>query len=709
MSIMLILSLAGCGDSEIATTSNPQSAPTSNDGTSGSSASKGPANVKNPAEAKSPAQSAKSAGDKQQAKTSNAAQKPADNPPADETLTEVEAIEKIRKFNGRANFGQKPDDQSVVGVWYKGPPVTDDGLAYLKHFPKLKNLQVFHLNNVTDAGLAHIAGLTNLDFLRLDGVKATDDGLAHLKGLTKLKTLELMGTEIKGAGLIHIKDLTGLEKLSLSFNSDLTDAALVHLKGLTNLKTLALDDTNVTPAGVDELKKALPNCQILTSLETALTIDRSKASTPKTADGGPPSQSTSTAAGDWPQWRGPNRDNLSAETGLLEEWPENGPPMLWENTAMGSGYSSFVVERDKLFTMGVKKNKSFLIAIDVNAKGKTLWELPIADNPTVYSTPTIDGDVVYALGLEGDLVCAETSGGKEIWRRNIKNDFGGDYMSRGMGGGYAESVLIDGDKLICTPGAKDAMVVCLNKHNGETIWKAAYPSDVGPNGVDFAGFASAVISEACGIRQYVQLAGRGLISVAADDGRTLWTYNGIADTHANIPTPIVSGDYLLASTAQPGTNAPGMVFLHLVPNEGGVKAEEVYKHSNRVASNHHGGMVHVGDYIYMGHGYNRGFPMCMELKTGKTAWRPGRGPGTGSAAVLYADGRIYFWYENGVMALVEATPEKYVLKGKFKVGENIGGEWAHATIAGGCLYVRTWGRLKCYDLKRHEESQAKAN
>jgi outer membrane protein assembly factor BamB len=395
--------------------------------------------------------------------------------------------------------------------------------------------------------------------------------------------------------------------------------------------------------------------------------------------------------GAWPQWRGPNRDGVCPETGLLAKWEEGGPPLAWQAEGLGKGYSSIAIAGDKIFTLGQRREGTVLLALRLS-DAKELWAAKVSGgNPNC--TPTVDGQRVYALGRDGDLVCAETATGKELWRKSFPKDFGGQMMS---GWGYSESPLVDGDRLICTPGAKDAMLAALDKQTGHVIWKAALPEDIGPRGRDGAAYSSIVVSQAAGVRQYIQLSGRGVISVAAEDGKFLWAYNRIANGTANIPTPIVHEDYVFCSS---GYNT-GAALLRIVPSAGGMQAEEVYFLKGNEMQNHHGGMVRIGDHIYCGHGHNNGFPLCIEMKTGKVAWRPGRGPGSGSAAVLYADGHLYFRYEDGVMALIEAKPEEYVLKGSFTLASVRGKSWPHPVIADGRLYLRDQDMLMCYDIRQ---------
>jgi outer membrane protein assembly factor BamB len=422
------------------------------------------------------------------------------------------------------------------------------------------------------------------------------------------------------------------------------------------------------------------------------------------------------SAGSWPSWRGPNRDGISPEKGLLDSWSDQGPPLKWKAKGLGKGYSSVSIDGGRIYTMGAaatpKKGGAgprkiggrgrggrgvgstgdcHVIALDLNT-GKTIWSTAVAKGDP-NCTPTIDGDRVYALGRNGELACLDTSDGKLIWTKDLTRDFGGKMMS---GWGYSESPLVDGDKLLCTPGAPDAMIVALDKKTGDTIWRGAAPDDLGSNGADGAGYASIVISHGAGVKQYVQLVGRGIVSFRAEDGKFLWNYNRVANQVANIPTPLVEGDYVFAST---GYQA-GAALLELRKEGDGVAAKEVYFLPGNKVQNHHGGMVLVGDYVYMGNGHNNGFPLCLELKTGKVMWKGGRGAGTGSAAVLEADGELYFRYQDGVMALVEANPEKYVLKGKFNLATHNGESWPHPVIVDHCLYVRDQDALLCYDIAK---------
>jgi len=392
------------------------------------------------------------------------------------------------------------------------------------------------------------------------------------------------------------------------------------------------------------------------------------------------------AAADWPQWGGPTRDSISPEKGLLAEWPDGGPELLWQAKGLGPGYASVSISGDTIFTMGDRGDEEFIIALARDG-GKERWRAKVGGNwgdGGPRCTPAVSGGLVYALSPHGDLACFEAAGGKERWRKSLKEDFGGKMMS---GWGYSESPLVDGDRLVCTPGGDAAGIVALEKETGKEVWRAETP------GLGGAGYSSIVVSEACGVRQYVQLFGKGVAGIRASDGKLLWKYRKVANGTANISTPVVTGDLVFASTAY----GAGSVLLKLEKDGDGVTAKEVWFLDAGKFQNHHGGVVLVDGHIYGGHGQNAGNPKCVELATGKIAWQE-RGPGGGSAAVACADGRVYFRYDDGVVALLEATPAAYRLKGKFSTARGSGPAWPHPVIAGGKLYLRWADILLCYDI-----------
>jgi outer membrane protein assembly factor BamB len=394
---------------------------------------------------------------------------------------------------------------------------------------------------------------------------------------------------------------------------------------------------------------------------------------------------TAGPAADWPQFRGPNRDNVSKDTGLLKAWPKDGPPLAWQAKGLGGGFSSVSVAGDRIYTLGNKGGKSFVVALERDG-GKVAWRAEVGRaGDYLGCTPTVDGDHVFALGQEGDLVCLDVKDGKRAWHRNLLKDFGGscgDWR-------YCESPLVDGDKVIVTPGGKDATMVALDKKTGDTVWKCAIPT-----ARTEAGYSSAVIAKVGDVRQYVQLFNGGLVGVSTD-GRVLWTYEKLGPNTANIPTPVVLKDEVLAVAGY----GKGGALLKLKADGKDVSAEEVYFKSE--LTNKHGGIVVVGDYVY-GDTDDQGHPFCAEVKTGKVKWKRERrqSKGEGSASVTSADGHLYFHYQNGVAALVEASPEGYKEVGSFTVPKTDGAAWAHPVVVGGRLYLREGDSLFCYDVRQ---------
>jgi outer membrane protein assembly factor BamB len=411
------------------------------------------------------------------------------------------------------------------------------------------------------------------------------------------------------------------------------------------------------------------------------------------------------AASDWPQWRGPARNGISPETGLLKTWPADGPALLWEMTGFGPGYSSVAIVDGILYTMGDRnelapgkegsEKAQCVVACDLATK-KIIWATGVGaphSDGGPRCTPTVDDGSVYAVSTDGNVTCLNASTGKLLWQKSFRNHLEGGKTPNWR---FSESPLVDGPKLLCTPGGRKAVIVALDKKTGDLIWKCAMP-DIGRNGKDEAGYSSIVAAEIAGIRQYVQLTNKGLIGVAADDGAFLWGYNRIANSVANIATPIIDDPYVFTSTAY-GT---GSALLKLNAANGNVEPREVYFLDAGTFQNHHGNCVKVGDYIYGGHDQNKGKPTCVEFKTGKVMWQVDQ-PAGGSAAVLYADGMLYFRYDSNIVALIEADSRQYKLAGKLDIPKRSGMSgpgWAHLVIFDGRLYVRHADVLMVYDIK----------
>ena len=423
-------------------------------------------------------------------------------------------------------------------------------------------------------------------------------------------------------------------------------------------------------------------------------LSKSEAGTGDDDASGTPAASPAAGAFDWPRWRGSNLDGKSTEKGLLASWPSGGPPLAWQVEGLGTGFASVSVVGGKIYTMGRQGGTEHLMALSV-ADGSKLWSTPIGPGRTERGsngTPTVDGDHVYAISIEGDLICARADNGQPVWSKNFARDFGGRMMS---GWGYSESPLIDGPLLICTPGGPNAVLAAMDKRSGKVAWTTAMPYG-GSHGQDGAGYSSVVISQAGGVKQYVQLVGRGVIGVQASNGQLLWRYDRIANGTANIPTPVVFDDYVFCSTGY-GT---GSALLRIVGGGGRVQALEQYFLPADRLQNHHGGMVLIDGHLYCGHGHNNGFPVCVDVRSGRLAWGGDeRGPGSGSAAVAYADGQLYFRYQNGTMALIQATPQRYQLNGSFRLPSVLAESWPQPVIANGRLYLRDQQVLMCYDIR----------
>jgi outer membrane protein assembly factor BamB len=403
-------------------------------------------------------------------------------------------------------------------------------------------------------------------------------------------------------------------------------------------------------------------------------------------------------AADWPTFRGADRTDVSPDKGLLKSWPKDGPPLAWKATGIGVGFSSVAVQGDKVFTLGDTDDGCFLFAFD-RAKGDKLWQLKLGNTgggggyKGPRSTPSTDGELVFALTHNGDLVCA-TVKGEQKWAKNLKKDFGG---SSG-GWSYAESPLIDGDHLIVTPGGTKSAMVALEKKTGTPVWSGALPKS------ESAGYASVVIANFGAVKQYVTLMHNGLVSFGAKDGKLLWRYGTDEDRFgrntANIPTPIIKGDYVFAAAGY----GRGAALVKVTKDAGDFSVEEVYWQSE--LTNKHGGVVLVGDKLYGDRDDSSNF-WCADFMTGKVQWarRGGKGPkgnpgdGGGSASVTYADGKLYVRYSDAWVALVDATADKYTQISAFKVPNGRHDTWAHPVVIDGKLYVRELDTLWVYDVK----------
>ena len=405
-------------------------------------------------------------------------------------------------------------------------------------------------------------------------------------------------------------------------------------------------------------------------------------------------QSIQAQAEDWPTFRGAGRTAVSAESGLLDSWPSDGPKLLWTAKGAGNGYASPAVVAGRVYTLGDHDNGQFLSCFDGNS-GKLVWENKIGDawnghprNPTwngARATPTVDGDRVYVVDGSGVVVCSSTSDGKVVWQKSLTKEFEG---KKADSWGYSESPTIDGPLLICTPGGSKATVVALDKATGETRWTCARPNDEG------AGHSSVVISYVGGRKIYVQNTAGGPMGIDAKSGQLLWTY-AIKKPTAFIPSPIVKDDYVLSVA---GYNTGGALIQQVAGPDGNVSVKEVYG-LNKDLDNKHGGVILIGNDLYAGFS-DANQIYCHDLVTGAKKWRE-RGSGQGSTSVIAADGKLFIHYSDGVVGLAKASPEGFNEVSSFKApGNRDFPSWAHLVVANGKLFVRDGDLISCYDIKK---------
>ena len=405
---------------------------------------------------------------------------------------------------------------------------------------------------------------------------------------------------------------------------------------------------------------------------------------------------TSAAAADWPTFRGAGRTGVAPDTNLLKSWPTEGPKLVWQTAGAGRGYASLAIAGTRIYTLGdglstASDADEYLSCFD-RASGKPVWKTktgqPWTDGQESWqssrSTPTVDGDMVYVITPFGQLIACRTEDGREVFRVDLKAQFGG---TKGDSWGYSESVTIDGDRLICTPGGEQATMVALNKKTGAPIWACPIKLDRG------AGHSSVVIATVGGRSVYVQTTAAGAFAVDAKTGQFLWAYP-IDKTTAVIPTPIIKDDLVFFAAGY----KRGGALLRQVPGPNGqVTIKEIYG-LNPDLANKHGGIVLVGDHLY-GDSDDKGIPFCAELMTGKVVWKE-RGSGKNSATVAAADGHIYVRYADGTLSLVKADPAGYQEVSSFKVpGSGDRPSWAHMVILDGLLYLREGDAILCYDLR----------
>lgn len=383
----------------------------------------------------------------------------------------------------------------------------------------------------------------------------------------------------------------------------------------------------------------------------------------------------------WPQWRGPNRDGVSTETGLLSSWPGDGPKVLWTASNLGSGYGSMAIADGRIYLQGSRNRESVVWCLDLNG-GKAIWHAPLGPamdqdrGPGPRGTPTVDGDRIYVLSENGTLACVRAKDAHLAWHKNILRDFGG----RNPKWLLSESPLVDGEKLVFCPGGSGTGMVAVDKMSGRDVWTAKELSDT-------AGYSSIVAADIDGVRTYMTLTANAGVGVRASDGKLMWRYERVANRVANCTTPIYSQNKVFYTSAYD----TGCALLNLKAQDGAVRADEAY--FSRDMMNHHGGVVLVNGYLY---GFSNAILTCMEFATGKVAWR---NRSVGKGALTYADGKLFLLGEGSVAGLAKASPDGYEELGRFNIPDSGLPSWAHPVVCGGKLYIRNQGTLTCYDVR----------
>jgi len=379
---------------------------------------------------------------------------------------------------------------------------------------------------------------------------------------------------------------------------------------------------------------------------------------------------------DWPQWRGANRDGISAEKGLLKDWPQGGPPLAWRVTGAGEGYSSFATSQGRLYTLGARGDVEYVIAFDA-ASGKRLWETAHGrrlsndrgDGPR--ATPTIDGNRLYAFGASGDLSALDAASGEKYWSINVLQQYRGSNIQWGL----SESPLVLSDRILLNAGGS---IVALKKTDGSLIWRT---------GGDDAGYSSAIGQKTGEVNQAIFFTSQRVLGVDVNSGKQLWSYAPVANNVANIATPVIRGNRVFVSSGY-GT---GSALLELSPAGNGIRAREVY--FTKQMKNHHATSVLIGDYLY---GFDEMILTALKFDTGDVAWQ-NRSVGKGS--LVYADERLYLYSEGGVVGLAEPNPAGYREHGRFQLNTGRLPTWSHPIVSGGKLFLRDQDTVYAYDVR----------
>jgi outer membrane protein assembly factor BamB len=394
---------------------------------------------------------------------------------------------------------------------------------------------------------------------------------------------------------------------------------------------------------------------------------------------------------DWPNWRGADRTNRSRETGLLRQWPADGPRLLWTASGIGEGYSGVSVADGVIYTAGVKNNVNYVFAID-RVSGRLLWER--AAGPAweatrafarAYSgaraTPTVDGGMVYYQSDSGNLIALDAKTGAVRWSLNLRETYRANMPEYG----YTASPFVMGDRLFAAAYGSRAGVVALDKRTGRMVWES--PPKISTANRGAPGYASFIPAEFGGFRQIVAFTSTHVYGMDSENGNTLWSVSMHNERDNNCTDVIYHNGYVLASTGY----GIGTKLIKLEQSGRGISAREVYH--TKDMDNHHGGILLHDGHVY-GSGHNSRGWFCLDFRTGQRRWNA---PGKGS--LTFAEGMLYMYEESGRMRLVTATPEAFTEVSSFQVPSGgRGAHWAHPVISHGVLYLRHANNLYAYDI-----------
>jgi outer membrane protein assembly factor BamB len=394
--------------------------------------------------------------------------------------------------------------------------------------------------------------------------------------------------------------------------------------------------------------------------------------------------SPQTLAACWPCFHGPKGDNISPEIGLLKKWPKEGPKLLRTCKGIGEGFGSPSIAAGLIYVSGTVDDKATITALDLD--GNIQWQVPAGDTwtgnyPGTRGTPTIDGERLYHESPMGQVVCLNAKTGKEIWRVDILKEFDAKNITWGL----AESVLIDGDRVICSPGGKKASVVALDKNTGKTVWAAKSTGEL-------ANYATPVLAEYQGLRMVLTMIQKALIGVNADNGDLLFRHKHETRFDINATSPILHDGRIFITSGY----GSGSEMLKLTVDGKKASVERVWQ--SKDLDNHHGGVILLDDYLYgAAHQSEGGRWICLAWSDGATKYAD---KGVGKGSLTCADGMLYCWSEQGRVGLVSATPQKYDLISSFTVAKGGDGPtWAHPVVCGGRLYLRHGNMLHVYDVR----------